>query len=114
MMEYVLEIADDFSEGIYQVSGDWLTQMRLQSFTIDHIDRLLEKRRYIVPDGDVIVNGDVRSRIEVDENVQVAVQAPVPARRRAEDGSVRHALRAERWLCISQLANGVFKLHGSI
>ena len=69
--------------------------MRFEAVAVDHVDRTLKQAGDILLEARVFEHGQVRRRIDLDHDVDIAVRPAVAARHRAEHGRPPHAARAE-------------------
>src|SRR5579862_4144191 len=90
------------SERIDSISLRRRPEMRFERFPIDHIDRFGEKSGDKVFNTNVVEHGDVRARIELDEDIDVAVGPVVSARHRAKKRGVGYPALAQRRFVLPQ------------
>ena len=81
-------------ERIDRVSRGGGTDMRFETVAVDHIDRPFEQAGDVLLEARIFEHGQMRRRIDLDHDVEVAVGPAVAARHRAEYGRPPHAARA--------------------
>jgi hypothetical protein len=83
----------------------------LERLAIDHIDWAIEQAGDVLRETDVIENRDVRCRVDIDHDVEVAVRPALAARHGTEDGRMRHAARTQGAFMATQCCKGVVSVH---
>jgi hypothetical protein len=85
--------------------------MRLQSIAIDHINRAIEQTGNVVLKPDVIEESNMSLGINIDDDVEIAIQPAIATRNRAENSGVTDSTRAQGVLVASQNGNAVRSVH---
>src|SRR5215469_15895541 len=102
------------SEGIEGISRRGGSDVRFQSLLVHDIDRAVEQRRNVFLEAHVIPDPDVSLRINLDQNIDVAVGPIVAARVRTEQSRVTDATRPQGGLVLLELGEDFLTIHNPI
>src|SRR5437588_12497631 len=83
------------SERIDRILQRRFPQMRFESVAVDHVNGLFEEFSNILFDRYIAEDRDHGGRIELDENVDIAIRSVFTTRRRAEQRGMTYAAGAE-------------------
>ena len=86
--------------------------MGFEALAVDHVNGLREQTRDEFLDLDVIEDADMGVRIELDEDVDIAVGVIVAASGRAEQRSMADAPRSQSCFRPSQSGQCILRFHG--
>ena len=79
----------------------------------DHVDRALEETGNMLLEADVIVDRPFGPRLELHQDVDVAVRMGVAARQRPKDSGMRDSLRAQRAFVAAKGGDGIASINVS-
>src|SRR6266849_10695856 len=100
-------------EGIDRVSGRGWTDIRLEAVAVHHVDGTIKQARDVILEASIVEHGEMRLRIDLDHNVDIAVRTAVAARHRAEHSRPAHAAGAEIRFGSTQGLKGFAAVHES-
>src|SRR5262249_19183966 len=101
------------SEGIDGVGRRGAGYVGFEGLAVDDIDRAVEQARDIVFQPDIPPYPAMSVRIELDQDVCVAVVAFLTPRARAEESRMRDAPGTQRRFVLPQSSNDGFAIHGA-
>src|SRR5581483_4393520 len=86
----------------------------LECILVHHVDATIEKLGNVPFEAGIAENVKLQVRIELNQDIEVAVGARFAARHRAEQGSVPHAARAQRVLVPDKNIDCGLLVHGTL
>src|SRR3984957_17919217 len=99
------------SESIDCVGGRARSKTRLQRLPVDHVNRALKQARDIIFQARIVEHRPDNRRVEINQNVNVAVGNLLVARDGAEQGSVRDPMSPQVGLAFLQRPYDLIPAH---
>src|SRR5258705_5074292 len=82
-------------EGIDRVSGRGGTDIGLKAVAVHHVDGTVKQAPDVVLEANMVEHGEMRVRVDFDQDVDIAVGTAVATRYRAEHSRSAYTARAE-------------------
>src|SRR6266404_919194 len=99
-------------EGIDRVSRRGGTDIGFETVAVHHVDGTIKQARDVILQARIVENGEMRLRIDLDHDVDIAVRTAVAPRHRAEHSRPAHAARAKTRFGSAQGLKGFAAVHG--
>src|ERR1700724_429721 len=99
------------SEGIDGVGRHGRTNMGLERVTADDVHRSPKESRDVFLQSHIVENGDASVRLDVDDDIEVAVRSVISARDRSEHAGMADTACAQVGLVAAQGGKGVLSVH---
>src|SRR3979490_539758 len=99
-------------EGIDRVSRRGGTDIGFEAVAVHHVDGTSKQARDVILEARIVEHGDMRLRIDLDHDVDIAVRTPVAARHRAKHSRAAHSARAEIRFASTQGLKSFAAVHG--
>src|SRR5258705_12569977 len=98
-------------EGIDRVSGRGGTDIGLKAVAVHHVDGTVKQAPDVVLEANIVEHGEMRVRVDFDQDVDIAVGTAVATRYRAEHSRSAYAARAEIGFGSTQGFKGFATVH---